>query len=78
MTKWARFWRAFDVARVIPRVCLFACGWMTWYVTQWFMALEKPSAEQAAFTVTVYGVVPLILNFYMSNGVKWGAKEDEK
>lgn len=76
MTKWTKFWRAFDVARVVPRAALVACGWMTWHVTQWFMGLKDPSGPQSAFVVTVYGVVPLILNFYMANGVKWEPPKD--
>lgn len=71
MKRWAAFWRAFDLARIFPRVVLCGCAYMTWIVTQWFMALPKPSAEQSAFVVVVYGVIPLILNFYMANGVKW-------
>lgn len=80
MTRWYKFWRAFDAARIIPRICLVACGWMTWHVTQWFMGLKDPSGPQSAFVVTVYGVLPLILNFYMSNGVKWdqAPKGDDK
>lgn len=74
--RWYAFWRAFDAARIVPRACLVACGYMTWHVTEWFMGLKEPTGSQAAFTVTVYGVIPAILAFYMANGVKWEPPKD--
>ena len=60
-----------DQYRTIPRLVLFATAAMTWRVTEWFMALSDPTTQQATFVSVAYGVVPLILNFYMQNGVDW-------
>ncbi len=32
------------------------------------------SVAQATFVSVVYGVIPLIVNFYMGNGVDWNAR----
>lgn len=60
-----------DLYRVVPRAALLGCAWMTYRVTDWFMALKDASGAQATFVSVVYGVIPLILNFYMANGVRW-------
>jgi len=69
--RWAAFWRAFDLARVVPRVALVFYGWQMVVVQEWFMALKDPTTGQSAFTATVWGVAPLLLNFYMAQGIKW-------
>lgn len=71
MTTWARFWRAFDQARVVPRAVLLGYALMTWRATEWFEALKDPNNAQGAFIAVVYGAIPLLLNFYMQNGTKW-------
>lgn len=71
MRHWVRIGRTIDALRIIPRVCLIAMGWMTWLVAQWFMALKDPTGAQGAFVSVVYGVIPLVLNFYMQNGTDW-------
>lgn len=71
MRRWLKFWRAFDVARVVPRAVLGLYLWHALQVSQWFLALKDPSAAQASYPAVVWGVLPLLLNFYMSQGVKW-------
>lgn len=75
MIRWLTTWEKpayySDIYRVVPRMVLLACGLMTWRVTDWFMALDDPGVAQATFVSVVYGVIPLILNFYMQNGVDW-------
>ena len=71
MTKWYRFWKAFDAARVFPRVFLVGYGALCWKASLWFMALDGPSAEQAAFVTLIAGFFVPLANFYMNNGVKW-------
>ena len=71
MKRWERGLRAFDLARVVPRAALVFYGWQMMRVQEWFMGLADPSASQAAFTATVWGVAPLLLNFYMAAGVDW-------
>lgn len=71
MSRWYKFWRAIDAARSVPRILL---GLTTWYVGKigfWFMALEKPSAEQAAFVSLVSVAYAKMLDWYMQNGTKW-------
>jgi len=69
--KWLRFWRAFDVARVVPRAVLMVYIWHALRVSEWFLALPAPSMAQAGYPAVVWGVMPLLLNFYMAQGVKW-------
>ena len=78
MRKWLRFWRAFDVARVVPRFVLGLYLWHALRVSEWFLALAEPSAAQASYPAVVWGVLPLLLNFYMNNGVKWEPPKDAK
>lgn len=70
---WARWWRAFDQARVVPRAVLLGYAAMVWRATEWFEALKDPNNAQGAFIAVVYGAIPLLLNFYMQNGTKWDA-----
>jgi hypothetical protein len=67
---WIKFWREFDRARVVPRLCLGFYTWQMYVAQAWFQSLPNPSAAQAAFTATVWGAFPLLLNFYMQQGVK--------
>lgn len=69
--KWEAFAYRVDVLRLTPRLVLAAVGIATYQVSTWFMSLHDPTTQQAAFVSVVYGVTPLILNFYMQNGVDW-------
>jgi hypothetical protein len=60
-----------DLYRVVPRAVLSGYGWMAWRVAEWFLTLPNPTLAQAGFPSVVYGVAPLVLNFYMQNGVDW-------
>lgn len=71
-----RFWRAFDIARVVPRAVLMVYLWHAFRVSEWFLALKEPSAAQASYPAVVWGVMPLLLSFYMQNGVKWEPPKD--
>lgn len=68
---WEKFWRAFDRARVVPRVALAWYMWQMYAVQVWFLTLKEPSGAQAAFVSTVWGAFALLLNFYMQQGVDW-------
>lgn len=69
--KWAHFWRGLDQARIVPRMCLGFYVYQMWHTQQWFELLKEPSTTQAAFTVTVWGAFPILLNFYMQQGTDW-------
>lgn len=64
-----------DLYRVFPRVFLVGYGFLCWKASLWFMALDKPSAEQAAFVTLLAGFFVPLTNFYMQNGVNRGSKE---
>ena len=68
---WTRFWRAFDVARVVPRACLCGYAWMAWRASEWFMGLKDPTNSQAFFVSVVFGAIPWVMKFYMEKGVSW-------
>jgi len=65
------FWRAIDRARIVARACLIFYVYQMWHTQQWFEALKEPSPAQAAFTATVWGAFPILLNFYMQQGTDW-------
>jgi hypothetical protein len=71
MKRWERIAYAIDTYRAVPRTVLTGCAYMTWHVTHWFMDLKEPTVAQGTFVSVVYGVIPLILNFYMAQGVDW-------
>lgn len=71
MTKWYQFWKAIDHARLVPRLCLFGYAYQMYSIQQWFQGLKDPTGAQGTFVAVVYGVAPLVLNFYMQNGTDW-------
>jgi hypothetical protein len=52
-------------------MCLLFYVYQMWVTQTWFMALKDPGTAQAAFTATVWGAFPLLLNFYMQQGTNW-------
>jgi hypothetical protein len=68
---WERWSYRADVTRVVPRLVLLFYLACAGYVAAWFMGLKDASGPQAAFVSTVWGVLPLLLNFYASNGIDW-------
>lgn len=71
MKTWERFGECVDKLRVIPRALLLLYTWQAWRVAEWAMSLHDLTGGQAAFVSTVWGVYPLLLNFYMANGTDW-------
>lgn len=63
-----------DLYRLFPRVFLVGYGFLAWKSAIWFMALDKPSAEQAAFVTLLSGFFVPLTNFYMQNGISRDAK----
>ena len=63
---------AVDSFRVVPRIILFLYGWYVYKVGNWFMNLESPDTQQAAFVSTVVGAAALIIGFYQKSGKEWG------
>jgi hypothetical protein len=68
---WATFWRALDQARFFPRVCLLGYAYMAYDLHRWFTLQADISAPQTVYISVVWGAFPILLNFYMQNGVKW-------
>lgn len=60
----------FDEWRVIPRILTLGYGLFAFYVGDWFMALENPSAPQAAFVSTIWGGAVGWFGFYVKTGRK--------
>jgi hypothetical protein len=63
--------RGVDVYRVVPRIALACYMVQAWRVGEWAMGLKDISTPQTVFISTVYGVFPLLLNFYMQQGNNW-------
>lgn len=77
MTTWTRFWKAFDQARIVPRVALAFYGWMAYSLHQWFVAQKDISTPQTIYISVVWGAMPVLLKFYMENGTKWEPPKEE-
>lgn len=65
--------RAIDIYRLVPRFALAFYMWQMWHVADWGMSLKDLTTPQTVFVSTVYGVFPLLLNFYMQQGNAWAA-----
>lgn len=57
-----------DIYRLVPRIVLFGYAAMCWRAAEWFMALEEPTNNQAAFATLIFGFFVPLANFYMQNG----------
>ena len=66
---------AVDRWRVIPRVLVTLYGVQCWRVGEWFMALDKPTLEQAGFVSVLWGGAAVWFNFYVNSGPKGKAEE---
>jgi hypothetical protein len=64
-----------DLFRLFPRVFLCGYGALCWKSALWFMALEKPSPEQAAFVTLLAGFFVPLTN--MQNGVSRDSAKQE-
>jgi hypothetical protein len=71
--KWRAIGESIDKLRVIPRVLLGLYTWQAWIVGAWAMSRPDLTTPQTVFVSTVYGVYPMLLNFYMQNGTDWKA-----
>jgi hypothetical protein len=60
-----------DAWRIVPRLALFGYADLCWELSQWYMALKDPTAQQMAFVTVIVGLAALILNFYMQTGRTW-------
>lgn len=56
--------------RVVPRVLVAAYGAFAFYVGDWFMGLDAPTAAQAAFVSTVWGGAAAWFGLYVNSGKK--------
>lgn len=73
---WNGFWRGVDRARVVPRIALMFYGWMAYSLHEWFMLQKDISTPQTIYVSTVWAAFPVLLKFYMENGVKWEPPKD--
>jgi hypothetical protein len=71
--RWTKFWRGIDQARVFPRTCLLGYAYMAYDLHRWFTLQADISTPQTVYISVVWGAFPILLNFYMQNGVKWDA-----
>lgn len=64
-----------DAYRIVPRAILLGFGYLVYSVVQWFMGLDDPTTQQAAFVSAVVGITAPITAFYFNTGRKWGKSE---
>jgi hypothetical protein len=77
VTKCERAAYVIDLFRTFPRIFLCGYGALCWKSALWFMALEKPSPEQAAFVTLLAGFFVPLTNWYMQNGVSRDSAKQE-
>lgn len=54
--------------RIVPRAIVILYGYTFWRIAEWFMALEDPSAAQAAFVSTIVGAAAAFFGLYVNSG----------
>lgn len=69
--KHIKYAEVLDAYRIVPRVLLLGFGYLVWSVVEWFMGLENPTTQQAAFVSAVVGITAPITAFYFQTGRKW-------
>ena len=72
---WRKWGECIDKLRVVPRVLLGLYTWQAWQVAAWAMSKPDLTVPQTTFVSVVWGVYPMLLNFYMQNGTDWGRTE---
>lgn len=60
-----------DAFRVVPRLLLASFLYTTYLTTTWFLSLQVPTTEQAAFCSTIYLSLTGVSGLYQSSGRKW-------
>jgi hypothetical protein len=71
---WETWAYRIDLYRLVPRAALLVYAWCGYTVGMWFMGLADPTNGQSTFVSVYAGVAPLLLNFYMQQGVDWEAR----
>lgn len=71
---WRQAGECIDKLRIVPRALLALYTWQAWIVGSWAMARPDLTVPQTVFVSTIYGVYPMLLNFYMQNGTDWDNK----
>jgi hypothetical protein len=51
--------------RVFPRLIVLFVLFLTWEVTEWFMQLNSPGSEQAAFASALTAGTIALIKFYL-------------
>lgn len=70
--RWLRIAEIIDAFRVFPRLFITAYIIFFLYSGFWFMDLEFPNAEQAAFISVIVGAGAGWFGLYTRTGRKWG------
>ena len=64
-----------DNLRIVPRLIAGGYAYLIWVVCLWFMSIDAPSTEQAAFVSAVVAIGAPIFNFYVNSGGRGGASK---
>ncbi len=73
---WRDVGECIDKLRIVPRALLALYTWQAWQVGAWAMSRIELTVPQTVFVSTIYGVYPMLLNFYIQNGTVWS--DDKK
>jgi len=57
-----------NLYRVVPRLLVLGYSWLMYEVAFWFMSLQGPTPEQAAFVSMMVGVSAAIFGLYTNSG----------
>jgi hypothetical protein len=74
LDSWETWAYRIDLYRVVPRAALLLYALAGSTIGLWFMSLGDPTAGQSAFVSVYAGIAPLLLQFYMSQGIDWDAR----
>lgn len=60
--------KVLNILRIVPRTVVMLYGYVFWDITVWFMELEDPTAQQAAFVSTIVGAGAAFFGLYVNSG----------
>jgi len=67
-----------DSYRIFPRIFLTLYMYLSWWVVDWFTALENPTMEQSGLVSILIGSAAAWFGLYVNKGVRSKEKEKEK
>lgn len=70
-SKWLDIAEVLDAHRVIPKLFMFAYGYLLYDTTMWYRGIPDPTNAQSLALSAVWGAAAIITAWYLNTGRKW-------